>query len=124
MSEKLDVNILCQGGGFWYLATPYSKHPGGIGVAFRDACEAAGHLIRLGVPVFCPIAHTHPIALACGIDPYDHGIWLPADLPFMESAKGLIVAKIVSWESSYGVREEIKFFANRNKPIHYMEWPN
>lgn len=106
---------------FWYLATPYSKYPGGIEEAFKVACRAAADLIRSGVRVYSPIAHTHPVAIHGNIDPYAHEIWLPADVPFMEAARGLIVLKAESWERSYGIGEEIKAFSAAGKPVLYME---
>lgn len=106
--------------GFWYLATPYSLYPTGIQAAFTDACHAAASLIRAGVPVFCPIAHTHPIAMVGEIDPLDHEIWLPADRPMMDAAKGLIVCKLYGWEESRGVAFEIETFKAAGKPILYL----
>lgn len=105
---------------FWYLATPYSKFPGGLDEAFKVACKAAADLIRAGVRVYSPIAHTHPVAIHGGIDPYDHGIWLPADKPFMDLARGLVVLKAESWEKSYGISVEIEEFKKAGKPIVYM----
>ena len=49
---------------FWYLATPYSKFPGGLDAAYVEACKAQALLIKAGVPVFCPISHTHGPARA------------------------------------------------------------
>ncbi len=106
---------------FWYLATPYSKYEAGLEAAFRLACWNAAKLIQAGVRVYSPIAHTHPVAVHGGIDPYDHGIWLPADAPFMDAACGLIVLTAKGWEESYGIRCEIEAFQKAGKPIHYME---
>lgn len=105
---------------FYYLATVYSKHAKGIGVAFREACEQAALLVRAGVPVFSPICMTHPITVHGDIDPYDHKIWLEADRTFMEAARGLIVCKMPGWEESYGIGEEIKTFQRLGKPIVYI----
>lgn len=105
---------------FWYIATPYSKFPGGITAAFEGAAREAAALVKAGVPVYSPIAHTHPVALYGDIDPLDHDIWLPADAPFMEAAKGLIVCQMEGWEHSYGIGEEIKAFEAAGKPIVYM----
>jgi len=102
---------------YWYLATPYSKYPDGITTAFRVACEQTALLVRARIPVFCPIAHTHPIALEGGIDPYDHTIWIPADKPLMEGAKGLIFCKLPSWEISYGMGVERDFFLSVGRPV-------
>lgn len=105
---------------FWYLATPYSKYPAGIEAAFVLAAENTAHLIRAGVPVYSPIAHTHPIAVHGGIDPLDHSIWLPADAPLMAAASGLIVLTAETWEVSYGISVEIAAFKAAGKPILYM----
>ena len=106
---------------FYYLATPYSKYPGGIEEAFKVACRAAADLIRAGVRVYSPIAHTHPVAIHGDIDPYAHDVWLPADEPFMRSACGLIVLRAESWEQSYGIKVEIEEFKKDGKPIFYMD---
>jgi len=112
---------------FYYLATPYSKYPEGenlyqrLNNAFLMACRQAALLIKAKVPVYSPIAHTHPIAMHNAMDPLDHGIWLPADTPMMEAARGLIVVKAPSWESSYGISKEIEHFTAAGKPILWMD---
>lgn len=106
---------------FYYLATPYSKFPDGINAAFRAACEQTALLVRSGIPVFCPIAHTHPVAIHGGIDPFSHDIWLPADQPFMEQACGLIFCKLPSWEISYGMNAEREYFQRVGKLVIDME---
>ena len=103
--------------GYWYLATPYSKFPGGLEAAFAAAADLAAKLIALQVPVYSPIAHTHPIALVGGLDPLDHSIWLPADRPLMAAAHGLLVAALPSWEESFGIAQEIADFQRRYRPI-------
>ena len=107
--------------GFLYLATPYSKWPAGIEDAYRMACREAARLMRAGVPVFCPIAHTHGVAIHGGIDPLSHEIWLAADRPLMDAACGLIVVRAQGWEESYGIAEEIKVFKAAGKPILYID---
>lgn len=103
--------------GYWYLATPYSHVPGGLEVAFWAACRLAALLTKVGVKVFCPIAHSHPIAAIGEIDPTDHTIWLAADQPLMDSAYGLIVAAFPGLAESKGVEAEVKCFAKAGKPI-------
>jgi hypothetical protein len=109
--------------GYWYLATPYSKYPGGIEAAFQEACRVSAWLIRQEVRLYCPIAHTHPIAVAGGIDPHDHKIWLPADKPFMDAAEGIVVAMMPTWEESYGIKQEIDEFKRTGRILYYMRWP-
>jgi len=106
---------------FYYLATPYSKYPHGIETAFRLACENAALLIKAGVPVFSPIAHTHPIATVARMDPLDHTIWLPSDEPMMRAAHALIMLKAESWEASYGMRVERETFEAAGKAVLWME---
>ena len=106
---------------YFYVATPYSKYQGGRESAHRDACAQTALLIKAGVPVYSPIAMTHPIAVHSDLDPLDHELWLEADRPMMRAAKGLIVCKLQGWDESYGVEDEIKYFRDAGKPIVYME---
>jgi len=106
---------------FWYLASPYSKFPGGINAAFDQVVQARGLLIRAGIPCFSPIIHSHPVAIACGLDPHDHSIWLPAEEPIMRCATGLIMLRMESWEISYGMGVERKAFEEAGKPIVWMD---
>jgi hypothetical protein len=105
---------------FWYLATPYSKYPGGIEAAFIVACKQTALLIGAGVRVYSPIAHTHSVAIHGGLNPHSHSIWLPADKPFMDAACGLIVCKMSSWAESVGIAHEIDVFKKAGKPVVYM----
>ena len=50
-------------------------------------------------------------------------VWLLADRPFMETAHGMIVCKMPSWELSKGMEHERQFFIDSGKPVIYME-PN
>ncbi|WP_111418484.1 DUF1937 family protein [Rhodoplanes roseus] len=100
-----------------YVATPYSKFPGGLDAAFMAAARITGDLARRGVRVFSPIAHSHPIAVHAEIDPLDHAFWLPFDAPMMAAADALIVVRLPGWDSSVGVRHEIDAFTAAGKPI-------
>lgn len=106
--------------GFWYLASVYTKHPGGLDEAYEIACQAAALFLRAGVPVFCPIAHTHVVATAAAVSPIDHAIWLPFDRPMMEAAKGLIILQTPGWELSEGIDQERKYFKAAGKPERFM----
>lgn len=106
---------------FWYLGSPYSKYPHGRAMAHIEACRNAALLIKAGVPVFSPIAHTHPIADIGNVDPLDHDIWLPADAPIMQAARGIIVLKMEGWDKSFGISCEIPYFKHTGRPVVYME---
>lgn len=106
--------------GFWYLATPYSGHPLGISEAHLAACRQATLLAAAGVPIYCPIAHTHSIAVHGNLDPSDHGLWLPLDEPLARAAEGLIVCMLPGWDRSRGVAAEIGWLRGSRRPVVYM----
>ena len=107
--------------GFYYLGTPYSKYPAGLEAAFVEAARIAGVLIAAGLPIFSPIAHSHPIAMHGGLDPLAHEIWLRLDKHMMRAAEGLIVAEMDGWEESHGLAHEIDYFEAMDKPIFYLD---
>src|SRR5262249_1774703 len=80
--------------GYGYLASPYSRYVFGLHTAYQHVCQAAGELLKRGVNVYSPIAHTHSIAVYAHMDPLDHTIWLSADKPMMDAAVGLIVLQM------------------------------
>jgi hypothetical protein len=104
----------------FYLATPYSKHPGGPVLAYRRAAEIAARLMRKRLSVFCPIAHSHPIATYGALDPLDHDLWMPLDHEFMQRCDALIVAEMDGWRESYGVTQERAHFKCLGKPTFYL----
>ena len=108
--------------GYWYIATPYSKYRAGLEKAFEDASMISAVLVLAGVRLYCPIAHTHPIAVYGNIPPRNHDIWLPLDKPFMEAASGLLVVKMQGWDESYGIGVEIESFKSQCKPILYTDF--
>jgi hypothetical protein len=106
---------------FWYLGSPYTKYPLGLEAAYQAALTARGLLVRAGIPSFSPIASTHNVAVACGIDPLDWHLWMADDRPFVDAASGLIVLMISGWEESTGLTEERRLFAEAGKPIVFMQ---
>src|SRR6185437_10368919 len=108
----------------YYLASPYTLYPGGIEAAYRLACKASAELMRRGLSVFSPIAHTHGIAVHGGIDPKNHEFWLAADGPFMRVCDALIVLKGEGWQESKGIAREIAAFQKAGKPIWIIGPPD
>ncbi len=107
-----------------YLATPYTKYPGGIEVAFEHATKLAARLLQAEFKVYSPIAHTHPIATYGQLDPLDHSIWLSFDEAMLSACASLLVAQLDGWRDSYGVAQEIKFFLRAGKPIYLLNPSN
>lgn len=95
---------------YTYLASPYSHpDPAVREERYRSACEAAALLMQLGEIVFCPIAHSHPVAehlpAGCAID---HDFWLRQDGPLLGHCDRVFVLMIDGWSESSGVRHEIE----------------
>lgn len=104
-----------------YVGTPYSKYPGGIEVAFIDACKLTARLLQdASLKVYSPIVHMHPVAMHGGIDPMDHSVWLAIDAAMMDKSDAMIVAMMPGWESSYGIRHEIQAFVEAGKPVYFL----
>lgn len=107
---------------FWYLASPYAIYPLGREAAFNLACRTTGLLMKAGVPVFSPIAHSHPVQRECPYLPDSHEFWVEqVDLPMMQAALGLIVLQADGWRESRGMTWEIGWFKEQGKPIVPMD---
>lgn len=103
-----------------YVGTPYTKYPGGIELAFADACKLTARLIGEGLNVYSPIVHCHAVAIHGGIDPLDHKFWLSVDAAMMHKADAMIVAMMDTWEDSTGIKHEVDAFCLANKPWFYL----
>lgn len=104
-----------------YIGSPYSLYPYGLDAAFEDVADICFRLKREGVNAFSPILYSHPLAKLWRIDPKDHDFWLEFDEAMMRKADALVIAKMESWEMSYGVSVEIDFFRQCDKPIHWLD---
>lgn len=107
----------------WYMATPYSKYERGPEMAYEEACKCAALLLKRGLFVFSPVAHSHPIAQFGGLDPLCHKTWMPLDLALLDECDGLLVVMMPGWKESVGVRLEIERAQKSEKPISYLSWP-
>ena len=103
------------------MSSPYSKYPTGIEQAFLDIARVAATFVKARVKFYCPITHTHPIAIHGGLDPYDHEVWIPLDTPLMEASDGLIIVMLPGWEKSHGINIELNHALQSNKPIFYYD---
>jgi len=86
---------------------------------FEEACRIAGELMGQGLVVFSPIAHTHPIAVACLL-PRDWQYWEKFDREFIAASDKVVVAKMHGWKESRGVRAEIEIASGLGKPVEYL----
>ena len=90
-----------------YLSSPYSHSDAAVREArFQAVCRCAAGMMRGGVHVFSPIAHSHPIA-AHGL-PGDWEFWQAYDRLMLSRCDELAVLCLPGWRESIGVREEIR----------------
>lgn len=104
-----------------YLATPYTKYPSSIEMAFQHAAMLAARLLSAGLKIYSPITHTHPIAKYGGLSATDHTIWLAFDRAMIAKSDALLVAKMPTWDSSFGIAYELKLFKLAEKPVFYLD---
>jgi hypothetical protein len=105
-----------------YLASPYSNPPPGstLETRFNAVLQHAALLMEQGETVFCPIAHSHPIADWLPSERrMDHEFWMKQDLPILRACDKLVVLMLPGWEKSRGVREETAEARRWSKSI---EW--
>ena len=103
-----------------YLASPYSHPEKEVREArFRAVSRYAARLAKEGIPVFCPIAHSHPWAEYGELDDVDHDFWMRVDEPFILLCTELWVLQLPGWEESRGVQAEVERFRQARKPVVY-----
>ncbi len=105
---------------FKYLASPYSKYPGGVDAAYEEACWIAGRLWKAGVPVFCPIIQTHSLSKMVDL-PATFEFWASYDHTMIAASDGMIIAKMPGWQDSVGIQAEIAICAKLGKPVTYLD---
>lgn len=102
-----------------YLATAYSHpDPEVREWRFLQACRAAAALLRAGVTVFSPIAHSHPIA-RFGM-PTSWEFWSQVDREYLSRCDVLAVLTLAGWRESVGVQAEIKLAHQMGIPIVFV----
>ena len=89
---------------------------------YDEACKAAAILMSRGQLIFCPIAHSHPIAAWLpDAQRTSHDFWLKQDFALLAKADRLIVLQLHQWERSTGVAAEIEFARDNGIPVEYLE---
>lgn len=105
-----------------YLATPYSKFPGGREMAYQLACAKAAQLMHQGYEVFCPIAHSHSIETEAMPHIQDGDWWLKQDFAVLKHCDKLAVYQMPGWDVSYGVAKEVDFANNYKIPVEFIPY--
>lgn len=104
-----------------YLASPYSHpDPAVMQRRFEEICVVAARHMLLGIHIFCPIAHTHPIALA-GSLPREFEFWEQYDRKILAVCGELWVCTMEGWRESKGIASEVKIAEELGLPVIYFK---
>jgi nucleoside 2-deoxyribosyltransferase len=102
-----------------YLASPYTHPDHRVRQRrFEEACRAAAALLRAGVAVFSPVAHSHPIA-RYGL-PTSWDYWATVDREFLARCDVLAVLTLPGWRESVGVQAEMACARELHIPIVFV----
>jgi len=103
-----------------YLPSRYSAPaPDVRGERFRAACQVAAEMLKAGMSVFSPIAHSHAIAeQGDARDTWE--FWRRVDLEFLARCDELVVLKLDGWRHSRGVQAEVATARKLGKPVSYI----
>lgn len=108
--------------GYVYLASPYSHPDSEMRKArFIGVCIAAGALMKKGMVLFSPIAHTYPIEIHGGL-PGNWDFWEKYDRYFVENAQSVLVLTLDGYKESKGVNAEIKIAEERGIEVSYISY--
>ena len=111
----------------YYLACPYtSKEPDPQlkvqieELRFHAANRAAAKLLNEGHFVYSPISHCHPIAMDSNL-PGDWEFWQKYCKVSLKWCNRVMALKIDGWDTSTGVRNEIRLAKEMGLEVDYME---
>lgn len=107
-------------GGFFYVATPYTKYVEGHHQAWHDAVAVTVSLMKHGIEAFSPIVHSHHLAYLGGLDAEDGVYWAARCKPFLDAASGLLLAGLPGWEESAGCKVELAEMRAQGKPAWFI----
>lgn len=107
-----------------YLASPYSHPEAHIEeLRFNQITRlAAKYTVEFGHAFICPITQSYQLvqhsdgALKGSFDK-----WREIDLRFIQACDEVWVVKMLGWDKSIGVQEEIKFALANSKPVIFKE---
>ena len=103
-----------------YLASPYyHKDPEIREARFIAACTKAGELMNQGYFIYCPIAHSHPIAVQCEL-PKDWSFWEQYDIEYIKWVDEVWVLMLPGWDQSTGIKAEIEIAKKMGKPVSFV----
>lgn len=106
----------------YYIASPYTHpHREMRQYRYEEVCAYAAMLMRRGMHVYSPIAHSHGMT-RYGL-PVEWDYWQEYDRKMLAVCDGIIVLQLKGWEQSKGVAAEIEIAKEMGKPVAYQAHP-
>jgi hypothetical protein len=103
-----------------YIACPYTDDSSAVMEArYGAVTRYAGELMKIGVLVYSPITHNHPIAKMCTL-PRGWEFWAGYDMAMLGKSSQMIVLTLDGWEESKGLRHEVEFCNKYKIPVTYV----
>lgn len=106
-----------------YVASVYTQDPLGLENAFSNANTVGAYLVKHGINVFVPIAHSHPISLLVSPELNTHETWMAQDYPMVYHAAAIVLTKMPGWQKSKGMAMEASWARKWGKPVYELDWP-
>ena len=104
-----------------YLASPYSHSDPFVRLKrYHSVCRACVEMMRAGIMVYSPIAHTHAIAWH-GDLPKGYEFWQEFDERLIRACDEVWVLKLEGWEKSQGTLKELAFAHKCGKACAHIE---
>lgn len=99
-----------------YLAGPYSHPDHHVRCErFRALTELAARLLKIGINVYSPITHSHPMTEFLDL-PTGWEFWERVDREYINRCELMLVATLDGWKQSVGVQAEIVIAKKLNIP--------
>jgi hypothetical protein len=113
----------------YYLGNPYRhEDPSVEDERILKTTQAAGTLIRYGIKtgamlnILAPVLQNYHIDRTNKFTPEEMNCVLNLDLTLLAKSDGMIVLTLDGWEDSTGLKLEIDFCKQNNKPIYYLSF--
>lgn len=105
-----------------YFCSPYTHECPAIETSrYESVCKAAAEMLRHGLHVFSPIAHSHAIAVHADPPlPRYWSWWQKIDFAFLDLAAEVVVLKLDGWKDSVGVKAEVEYAVKLGLPVTYL----
>lgn len=113
-----ELQKICEGGNFFYLASPYSNpDPGKRTLRCLASHDYHEWFLMNRVWTLPAIWLTHHTAVKNNL-PFTAADWISYNKIWMDKSAGTIVACMEGWEDSIGVKQEINYTRDQGKKVY------